>query len=819
MSEYRLKSGQSLPSLGGGALPNLPKINSLKGNAIAPAPQTSKGTKPLPSYASLTVPKTGSSDGRSSSIPKLSSRSDSESKSSLFSSRIDARSKPKDSGSSSVETDLSGFELADDAPTEVGSADDLLAAMSGIDSWNEVSSLGENGVLGTQTIAQSFEEIANTMAACDDGDDCDEPTVIKAMPLRAPSGNSEDLPSKPELKSGQHTASPSMSGIPKAPSVPEVPPTSLVTEVSPTPPMPEVPPTPPMPEVPPTPPMPEVPPAPPAPPVPEVPPAPPMPEVSPTSPVTEVSPAPSVPEVPPPAPEVPPAPPVPEVPPAPPVPEVPPAPPVPEVPPAPPVSEVPPAPPVSEVPPAPPVSEVPPAPPVPEVPQEAQSPAVSASATDNMSDEEQLQALLSAMTPEERVAYETHCFEEQARATQERMARQRELHEMYGESSPNRTKTPVGLVIAIVVIVLGLVGGLVYFVASPSEPVEDEVAEQAVEEEPLVAERTELKTYKVTVNIEGATSLYVNGQAASMGEVDFVEGRKNTVIAYAPHMVPYFETFPANQKVTDPIEAALESDVLYEKGRVEFRFTAPEQESLRYTVRFDGQPISDFPRTLNDVVLGRPHILTLETPNFAKHLHIIWCDDRDNTVTIPELKAANDALRGTEATMKRMPKPENAYAYVIKTGHSEVRQPIVATVTPGDMIEYSVAREQRKPLNIAVIPDGYGSLALDMALLRKSIGESVVSFRRADKGSDYRVCMRRVGEVVCPSMEGETTVPSGNDWVFFGVVGSEVNAVVLRGAQKQELQSSRKYVFETQVDKNKTFSYRQVGYQSIKKKD
>ena len=758
MSEYRLKSGQSLPSLGGGALPNLPKINSLKGNAIAPAPQTSKGTKPLPSYASLTVPKTGSSDGRSSSIPKLSSRSDSESKSSLFSSRIDARSKPKDSGSSSVETDLSGFELADDAPTEVGSADDLLAAMSGIDSWNEVSSLGENGVLGTQTIAQSFEEIANTMAACDDGDDCDEPTVIKAMPLRAPSGNSEDLPSKPELKSGQHTASPSMSGIPKAPSVPEVPPTSLVTEVSPTPPMPEVPPTPPMPEVPPTPPMPEVPPAPPAPPVPEVPPAPPVPEV-------------------------------------------------------------PPAPPVSEVPPAPPVSEVPPAPPVPEVPQEAQSPAVSASATDNMSDEEQLQALLSAMTPEERVAYETHCFEEQARATQERMARQRELHEMYGESSPNRTKTPVGLVIAIVVIVLGLVGGLVYFVASPSEPVEDEVAEQAVEEEPLVAERTELKTYKVTVNIEGATSLYVNGQAASMGEVDFVEGRKNTVIAYAPHMVPYFETFPANQKVTDPIEAALESDVLYEKGRVEFRFTAPEQESLRYTVRFDGQPISDFPRTLNDVVLGRPHILTLETPNFAKHLHIIWCDDRDNTVTIPELKAANDALRGTEATMKRMPKPENAYAYVIKTGHSEVRQPIVATVTPGDMIEYSVAREQRKPLNIAVIPDGYGSLALDMALLRKSIGESVVSFRRADKGSDYRVCMRRVGEVVCPSMEGETTVPSGNDWVFFGVVGSEVNAVVLRGAQKQELQSSRKYVFETQVDKNKTFSYRQVGYQSIKKKD
>ena len=764
MSEYRLKSGQSLPSLGGGAQPNLPKINSLKGNAIAPAPQTSKATKPLPSYASLTTPKSGASDERSSSSPKLSNRGDSESKSALFSSRIDARSKPKEVGSSQVGIDLSGFELADDAPTEVGSADDLLAAMSGIDSWNEVSSLGENGVLGTQTIAQSFEEIANTMTACDDGDDCDEPTVIKATPLLVPRGDGEDLHAKPELRSGRHTALPSVSEVASAP---------------------------------------------------------PVTEVSSAPPVTEVAPAPSVTEVapaPPPVTEVAPAPPVTEVASAPPVTEVAPAPPVTEVSSAPPVTEVASAPPVTEVASAPPVTEVPPTPSVSEVPQEAQSPSVSAPSADNMSDEEQLQALLSSMTPEERMAYETHCFEEQARATQERMARQRELYEMYGESSPNRTKTPIGLVIAIVV-VLGLVGGLVYFVASPSESVEGAAAEEVVEEEPLVAERTELKTYKVTVNIQGATSLYVNGRSASMGEVDFVEGRKNTVIAYAPHMVPYFETFPADQKVTDPIEAALKSDVLYEKGRIEFRFTVPEQESLRYTVRFDGQPISDFPRTLNDVVLGRPHILTLEAPNLAKHMHIIWCDDRDNTVTIPELKVANDALRGTEVTMKRMPKPENAYAYVIKTGHSEVRQPIVATVTPGDMIEYSVAREQRKSLNIAVIPEGYGSLALDMALLRKSIGESVVSFRRADKGSDYRVCMRRVGEVVCPSMDGETTVPSGNDWVFFGVAGSEVNAVVLRGAQKQELQSSRKYVFETQVDKNKTFSYRQVGYQSLKKKE
>ena len=108
---------------------------------------------------------------------------------------------------------------------------------------------------------------------------------------------------------------------------------------------------------------------------------------------------------------------------------------------------------------------------------------------------------------------------------------------------------------------------------------------------------------------------------------------------------------------------------------------------------------------------------------------------------------------------------------------------------------------------------------LDMTLLRKSIGESIVAFRRADKETDYRVCMRRSGEVICPSMDAETTVPSGNDWVFFAVAGTELNAVVLRGTQKQELQSSRKYTFETQLDKNKSFSYRQVGYQSTKKKN
>ena len=765
MGEYRLKSGQSLPSLGGGSLPNLPKINALKGNTIAPPPQSSKPARPLPSYASLTIPKSGAPAGRSSTLSKVPTKLGATTKPIAADPKVEhkpeTKREEKTVDAETVKPDYEGFSQADDAPTEVGSADVLLAAMNGIDSWDEVSSLGENGVLGTQTIAQSFEEIANSLAQCENDDDIDGPTMVTTSPLLDLLDDEGELPSESVEQMHQAVApsvaempaSPSVAEMPKVPSVPEIPKSPSVAEM------------------------------------------------------------PKVPSVP----EIPKSPAIVEMPAAPPIPEVPKTPSVPQMPQA----QVPPA----EMP------QVPASPSVADMPQAAAQAQVAQNAAEaeagdmsNMSDEEQLQAILNSMTPEERLAYETHCFEEQARAAQERMARQKELYEMYGESSPNRTKTPAGLVIGIVVLVLGLLGFVAYLAVSANEPVKDEKAAEDQSQEQgeapvIAADRADLETYKVSVRIDGATSIFVNGQAVAMGDVDFVKGRKNTIIAYAPHMVPYFATFSADEKVTAPIEAALESDVLYEKGRIDFRFTDAEQGKMRYTARFDGQPLSNFPATVTDVVLGRPHILTIETPSLAKHMHIIWPDDRDNTVTIPELKPANMALRGTECTTKKMPASEKNYAFSIKNGNTTSKQPIIATVTPGNMIEYSVAREQRKKLDVAIIPDGFGTLMLDMTLLRKSIGESIVAFRRADKEADYRVCMRRSGEVICPSMDAETTVPSGNDWVFFAVAGTELNAVVLRGTQKQELQSSRKYTFETQLDKNKSFSYRQVGYQSTKKKN
>ena len=804
MGEYRLKSGQSLPSLGGGSLPNLPKINALKGNTIAPPPQSSKPARPLPSYASLTIPKSGAPAGRSSTLSKVPTKLGATTKPVAAEPKVEHKPETKHEektvDAETVKPDYEGFSQADDAPTEVGSADALLAAMNGIDGWDEVSSLGENGVLGTQTIAQSFEEISNTLAQCEnDDDDIDEPTMVTTSPLLDLIDDDGELPSE-SVEQVHQAVAPSLAEMPKAPSVAEMPKVPSVPEIPKAPAIVEMPAAPPVPEVPKTPSVPQMPQA-------QVPPVPSvaeMPQVPSVAEMPQVPASPSVAEMP----QVPASPSVAEM------PQVPASPSVAEMP------QVPPVPSVAEMP------QVPASPSVAEMPQAQvaqNAPDAEAGDMSNMSDEEQLQAILNSMTPEERLAYETHCFEEQARAAQERMARQKELYEMYGESSPNRTKTPAGLIIGIVVLVLGLLGFVAYLAVSANEPAKDEktAEEQSQEQEaPVVAaDRADLETYKVSVRIDGATSIFVNGQAVAMGDVDFVKGRKNTIIAYAPHMVPYFATFSADETVTAPIEAALESDVLYEKGRIDFRFTDAEQGKMRYTARFDGQPLSNFPTTITDVVLGRPHILTIETPSLAKHMHIIWPDDRDNTVTIPELKPANMALRGTECTTKKMPASEKNYAFSIKNGNTTAKQPIIATVTPGDMIEYSVAREHRKKLDVAIIPDGFGTLMLDMTLLRKSIGESIVVFRRADKGADYRVCMRRAGEVICPSMDAETTVPSGNDWVFFAVAGTELNAVVLRGTQKQELQSSRKYTFETQLDKNKSFSYRQVGYQSTKKKN
>ena len=451
-----------------------------------------------------------------------------------------------------------------------------------------------------------------------------------------------------------------------------------------------------------------------------------------------------------------------------------------------------------------------------EAPVDEQSDASAGEAGESMSEEEQLRAILESMTPEERAAYEVHCYEEQKKASEARRAHQRELLEMYGKPLVETRSFPKGLIVAIVAGVAAVLAGGYFLVNSQSgSEGETIVAEESVAaEEPVAVRAAPLATYPVRMDIAGASHIFVNGVEVPRGSsAHFVEGRKNSVMAYGDGMTPYFETF--REKV-DLISERLVPDSLYSKGRLVFRVTDPAQ-SKGMRASLDGRTLYGFPsQDVPEVVLGRPHILVVEKEGYAKHMHILWPDDIENTVTIPELKPEGAELRGTEC-MISTPKGQKAYGVRISTGGDTFESSVVVTPLPGDIVEYTVMREQRKSLHVAVVPDGFGTMRIDATLLKTSLGESVVSFKMPP-GEDFRVCMRRVGVVECLSMTTENTVGSGMDWEFFAVQGPEDSPSMLRGIQSQELKSTYRYTFEPKVGVKGVFSMKTAALSRISSK-
>ena len=451
-----------------------------------------------------------------------------------------------------------------------------------------------------------------------------------------------------------------------------------------------------------------------------------------------------------------------------------------------------------------------------EAPVDGQSDASAGEAGESMSEEEQLRAILESMTPEERAAYEAHCYEEQKKASEARRAHQRELLEMYGKPLVETRSFPKGLIVAIVAGVAAVLAGGYFLVNSQSGSDGETIAaeESVAAEEPVAVRAAPLATYPVRMDIAGASHIFVNGVEVPRGSsAHFVEGRMNSVMAYGDGMTPYFETF--REKV-DSISERLVPDSLYSKGRLVFRVTDPAQ-SKGMRASLDGRTLYGFPsQDVPEVVLGRPHILVVEKEGYAKHMHILWPDDIENTVTIPELKPAGAELRGTEC-MISTPKGQKAYGVRISTGGDTFESSVVVTPLPGDIVEYTVMREQRKSLRVAVVPDGFGTMRIDATLLKTSLGESVVSFKMPP-GEDFRVCMRRVGVVECLSMTTENTVGSGMDWEFFAVQGPEDSPTMLRGIQSQELKSTYRYTFEPKVGVKGVFSMKTAALSRISSK-
>ena len=448
-------------------------------------------------------------------------------------------------------------------------------------------------------------------------------------------------------------------------------------------------------------------------------------------------------------------------------------------------------------------------------------PAEEVEAEPEMTEEEQFQAILDSMSPEERAEYEAHLAQQEHEAIEARRAKQRELQEMYGSASAiqqNNSKTPIGLILGLVIGIGAIVGVLaLIFTSEPEQKPED--AAEAQNNEPVAVEipRAELSYYPVSVNISRAEAIFVNGVRISGSQGQFVRGRTNTVMAYGDGMVPYFKTFEKNEEVSR-VEATLESDSLYTKGGVEFRLEEPASD---ITASLDGRHLSGFPMPLSSVVLGFPHVLVVERPGYHKHMQIFWPDEDPSgkgaktVVKVPELKSEADPLYYASCTIKKFPQSGTPYGVKITTGEETYNQPVVAKVIPGDMVEYYVTREGRKSVQVAVVPDGLGSFQLDTSLLYEPKGEVTVVFNNTDKDSNVKACVRRVGEVYCTEPGQEMVVPSGNNWEIIGIVGEDGRK--LNGNHFQVLYMGKRYVFEYSVDSHNTFKVKPVEIGDVKK--
>ena len=334
--------------------------------------------------------------------------------------------------------------------------------------------------------------------------------------------------------------------------------------------------------------------------------------------------------------------------------------------------------------------------------------------------------------------------------------------------------------------------------------------------EPETIGRIDLPTYPVNIQASGADAIYVNGQHIIDGKYQFVRGRRNTVMAFANGMTPYFRTFEKDEEVS-AVEIKLETAALYPKGSLEFRCPACSSD---VRAALDGRVLDTFPGPVRDVVLGFPHILEIEKPGLEKHLHIVWPDDpktsvSNTVVTIPEFEEG--PLYHTKCSLRKFPSSAKPYGVRIETTDQRFDKPVAATVRPGDMIQFYITREQRKPLKFSVIPDGFGTLQLDTTLMYESLYVTVVKFHNLNKGSKLKLCLRRTGELICPEMEKDVEIPSGPNWEIIGFTGEVSSPSKVDGSLFVNLPANRRVVYEYSLNSDNSLTVKAVENQMIKK--
>ena len=439
---------------------------------------------------------------------------------------------------------------------------------------------------------------------------------------------------------------------------------------------------------------------------------------------------------------------------------------------------------------------------------------------EQMTPEEQEAYILEQMTPEEREAYQAEKAKAMADDEIKKQKRRQEMYENYQLDQQNAPKKSNAMPIIIVVLILVAIGAFagIYFKGEADNAEREAAAAQAKAEAEAAAAATPQKTvsdfkldwYNVHVDCPEGAILYVNGvETDAKSPVRFVKGFSNTVIAYLDGMVPFFKTFTKDDEIPETIKVEFESDELYMKTTVEFKFEDASIKGNDLKVTYDGRTLSSMPNELQDVVMGRPHTLILDKPGAAKHLHIFWPTKMKGStkarVTLPALETINNAQSGTTLNTKPFPKSTEPYGIRIRMGETTWQTETEINAPHDAFIEYAITRKQRVPLNLGLYPDTYGTVNLDTDLLQDPLGEALVSFKvpkgaKKDALDNLQICFRREGVCICPDMKTETAIPSGPDWRVIAYVTKGGTKDILRNEYSQELKSKRGYIFSPKVN-------------------
>ncbi|MGI5830617.1 MAG: hypothetical protein ACOX8U_10705 [Bradymonadia bacterium] len=409
--------------------------------------------------------------------------------------------------------------------------------------------------------------------------------------------------------------------------------------------------------------------------------------------------------------------------------------------------------------------------------------------------------------------------EYQAHASAPQPERQRPNFNMdfdFDEGASKRSYFGVVVAIIIVIALIGAVAAALHFLLlnkaeQETASVAEEVAEKQ-ESRPLIS----LETVEVGIDLPKDAKLMINGDLHELedsGRYPMIKGKTNQITVYRDGYLPEQVLIPS-ESLGEDVVVEFKSDEGYLRGKMAISMDESQYDS-KVKVYFDGQLLPSLPTVVSNVVLGFPHHLIIEKEGFGRHLSVWWPNRVGTTdIRVPTLVETAQAIR--ETSIKSELPISRAKPFKIKiqtTEHVLTEQGDIA-VLKNDFLHYTVSRENRKDANFVLNPANFGSAVITFFLNTESLGTADVKFLKAKKVKNVGICFRRVGEVICPDMDGSNVIPSG-DWEVMGYTIQNEEKYFLRGNFTQPLKVDYSYEFIAATTKPEFF---EMGMQTEPKK-